>query len=330
MSTARATLPQRQPAAVPAMSRCTARPSDPPSTRDGLDDIADAIVASYAQHPALALLEHRSLPSRDAVYGIVEDLLRLLFPGFLESEAGTTDVATRAAMRVRRIARALRREIESGLRFDGTGATESVAAAAHATLALLEEIPAVRALLASDVEAAYDGDPSARNQEVIVLAYPGLQAIAVQRLAHVLYAARVPFVPRIMTEWAHSRTGIDIHPGAAIGRRFFIDHGTGVVIGETCVIGDNVKIYQGVTLGAQSFAHDESGRVIKGTKRHPDIEDDVTIYSGATILGPVRIGRGSVIGGNVWLTRSIPARTRIVVRPGQQMHVDQPVPDYQI
>jgi serine O-acetyltransferase len=299
-------------------------------TRDGLDEITDAIVASYERHAALALLEHRSLPSRDGVWYVVQDLLRILFPGFLETEERSDDVAGRTSARVRRVARTLRREIESGLRFDGATAPEAAAGAAHATLTLLDEIPRVRELLASDVEAAYDGDPAARNQEVIVLAYPGLQAIAVQRLAHVLYAARIPFVPRIMTEWAHSRTGIDIHPGAAIGRRFFIDHGTGVVIGETCAIGDNVKIYQGVTLGAQSFPHDEAGRVVKGTKRHPDIEDDVTIYSGATILGPIRIGRGSVVGGNVWLTRSIPARTRIVVRPGQQMHVDQPIPDYQI
>lgn len=318
MSTARASSGQ---------SRALRNDSD---ARDGLDEISDAIVASYERHPALALLEHRSLPSREGVWYVVQDLLRLLFPGFLETEECSTDVPGRTSSRVRRVARTLRREIESGLRFDGATAQEAAAGAAHATLTLLDEIPNVRELLASDVEAAYDGDPAARNQEVIVLAYPGLQAIAVQRLAHVLYAARIPFVPRIMTEYAHSRTGIDIHPGAAIGRRFFIDHGTGVVVGETCEIGDNVKIYQGVTLGAQSFPHDESGRVVKGTKRHPDIEDDVTIYSGATILGPIRIGRGSAIGGNVWLTRSIPARTRIVVRPGQQMHVDQPVPDYQI
>jgi serine O-acetyltransferase len=163
-----------------------------------------------------------------------------------------------------------------------------------------------------------------------VLAYPGLQAIAVQRMAHVLYGADVPIVPRVMTEYAHSRTGIDIHPGAAIGRRFFIDHGTGVVIGETCTIGDGVKIYQGVTLGARSFPRDERGRAIKGTKRHPDIEDDVTIYSGATILGPVRIGRGSVVGGNVWLTHGVPPDTRIVVRTPQQVHIDRVVDDYQI
>jgi serine O-acetyltransferase len=152
----------------------------------------------------------------------------------------------------------------------------------------------------------------------------------VYRLAHVLYEEGVPIVPRVMTEFAHSRTGIDIHPGAKIGRRFFIDHGTGVVIGETCEIGDGVKIYQGVTLGARSFPRDAHGRVIKGTKRHPDIDAAVTIYSGATILGPVRIGEGSVVGGNVWLTQSVPPETRIVVRTPQQMHLDQPVDDYQI
>jgi serine O-acetyltransferase len=188
----------------------------------------------------------------------------------------------------------------------------------------------VRNLLADDIEAAYDGDPAAHSVEEIVLAYPGLQAIAVYRLAHVLYVGDVPIVPRVMTEYAHSRTGIDIHPGARIGRRFFIDHGTGVVVGETCVIGDGVKIYQGVTLGARSFPRDERGRIIKGTKRHPDIADGVTIYSGATILGPVQIGRASVIGGNVWLTQSVPPETRIVVRTPQQMHLGQQVDDYQI
>ena len=150
------------------------------------------------------------------------------------------------------------------------------------------------------------------------------------RLAHVLYEAQIPLVPRVMTEYAHSRTGIDIHPGAKIGRKFFIDHGTGVVIGETCNIGANVKIYQGVTLGARSFEKDAEGRIIKGIKRHPDLEDAVTIYSGATILGDIRIGRGSVVGGNVWLTHKIPEDTKIVVRPPQQIHIDRDVSDYQI
>ena len=297
---------------------------------DQLEPRIAAILASYREHPGLALLEGRCLPSRETVWAVVEDLLRVLFPGFLEVASSPEEFAERTEARVRSIAQRLRVEIECGLRFEIDCAADLSARAEQATLGLLEQIPAVRGLLASDVAAAYDGDPAARSLQEIVLAYPGLQAIAVYRLAHVLYASDVPIVPRVMTEYAHSRTGIDIHPGATIGRSFFIDHGTGVVIGETCVIGNGVKIYQGVTLGAQSFPRDERGRVIKGTKRHPDIEDDVTIYSGATILGPVQIGRGAIIGGNVWVTKNVPAETRIVIRPGQQVQVDKPVHDYQI
>jgi serine O-acetyltransferase len=290
-----------------------------------------AILASYRLHQGLALLEGRCLPSRETVWAVVEDLLRILFPGFLEVAVSAEDFADRTEARVRSIAQRLRVEIECGLRFESADCSADASARAEqATLTLLDRIPAVRDLLADDVAAAYDGDPAARSVEEIVLAYPGLQAIAVYRLANVLHTSDVPIVPRVMTEYAHSRTGIDIHPGATIGRRFFIDHGTGVVIGETCVIGNGVKIYQGVTLGAQSFPRDERGRVIKGTKRHPDIEDDATIYSGATILGPVRIGRGAIIGGNVWVTADVPPGTRIVIRPGQQMQSDRPVRDYQI
>jgi serine O-acetyltransferase len=305
-------------------------PTMPTSPPDRLRDSAAAILASYRQHPGLALIEAGCLPSREAVWAVVEDLLRVLFPGFLEVSDIADDVGARTEARLRSIAQRLRVEIENGLCFGCDPAGDAHERAEVATLDLLDRIPAVRELLASDVDAAFHGDPAAHSIEEIVLAYPGLQAIAVYRLAHVLYASKVPIVPRVMTEYAHSRTGIDIHPGATIGRRFFIDHGTGVVIGETCVIGDGVKIYQGVTLGAQSFPRDERGRVIKGTKRHPDIEDGATIYSGATILGPVRIGRGAIIGGNVWVTADVAPGTRIVVRPGQQIQSERPVQDYQI
>jgi serine O-acetyltransferase len=180
-------------------------------------------------------------------------------------------------------------------------------------------LPAVRATLQTDVTAAYEGDPAAISNEEIILAYPGIEAVAVQRVAHVLYKRHVALIPRIMTEWAHNKTGIDIHPGAEIGAHFFIDHGTGVVIGETTHIGKHVKIYQGVTLGAKSFPKDENGRVVKGIKRHPNIEDDVTIYAGATILGPVTIGKGSIIGGNVWLLEGVPAGT-VVYTEGDKVH----------
>jgi serine O-acetyltransferase len=175
------------------------------------------------------------------------------------------------------------------------------------TIRILEGLPAIRDLLGDDIEAAFEGDPAAKSNEEIMLSYPSLEAMSIFRIAHHIYTCGVPILPRIMTEYAHRNTGIDIHPGATIGRRFFIDHGTGVVIGETCIIGDNVKLYQGVTLGAKSFPLDENGNPIKGVKRHPNIEDNVVIYAGATILGgDTHIGHDSVIGGNVWLTQSVP------------------------
>jgi serine O-acetyltransferase len=192
----------------------------------------------------------------------------------------------------------------------------------------LPKLPAIRSLLAEDVEAAYEGDPAARSFAEIVVSYPSIRAISVHRIAHELHRLRVPILPRMMSEYAHDRTGIDIHPGARIGRRFFIDHGTGVVIGETSEIGDGVRIYQGVTLGARSPRHGES---LRGRKRHPTIEDDVTLYAGATILGgETVIGRGSVIGGNVWLTESIPENSRVIAqsaRPQVRQRGAGPAPD---
>jgi len=186
----------------------------------------------------------------------------------------------------------------------------------ESVLRLLRRIPELRRLLWLDVQAAYDGDPAAKSHEEVMLSYPCITAIATYRVAHELYESGIPLIPRMMTEWAHSETGIDIHPGAKIGERFFIDHGTGVVIGETTTIGNDVKMYQGVTLGALSFPKGPDGKVVKGGKRHPDIEDGVTIYAEATILGgDTRIGKGSVIGGNVWLTSSVPPGTKVTVTP---------------
>jgi serine O-acetyltransferase len=305
---------------------------------DGLlEERVASILASYQRQAELAPLEGGGLPSREVIWDVTEELLRVLFPGFLEtSDLVAAELPARTMTRVRSAASRLGREIERGLRFQSGRAVSAAdcedcgAKAEAATLELLGEIPGVRAVLATDIEAAYDGDPAAQSLQEIIIAYPGLQAIAVHRLAHVLHVRGVPIVPRVMSEYAHSRTGIDIHPGARIGRRFFIDHGTGVVIGETCTIGDDVTIYQGVTLGARGFPRDAEGRIVRGTKRHPDIESGVTIYSGATILGPVRIGAGSVVGGNVWLTQSVPPKTRIVGSTPQLMHVDQPDADYQI
>ena len=198
----------------------------------------------------------------------------------------------------------------------------------------LEQLPDVRRILAGDVQAAYDGDPAVRTLDEVIFCYPGLEAVTIHRLAHLLYKLRIPLIPRMMAEWAHSRTGIDIHPGATIGDHFFIDHGTGAVIGETCEIGSRVKIYQGVTLGALSFPTDAQGELLRGAKRHPTIEDGVVIYANATILGgATRIGRDSVIGSSVWLTRSVePGTTVVLEKPRLRMRGEAPYleADYQI
>ncbi|MEI7865011.1 MAG: serine O-acetyltransferase EpsC, partial [Chthoniobacterales bacterium] len=213
-----------------------------------------------------------------------------------------------------------------------SGSGDAPAMASVAVQNLFEEMPAIRALLQTDVEAAYEGDPAARTRDEIILSYPFLEAVAIQRVAHLLYRSDIPLIPRMMTEWAHAQTGIDIHPGASIGSHFFIDHGTGVVIGETCRIGARVKLYHGVTLGARSFAKDESGRIKKGGKRHPDVEDGVTIYPNATVLGgETVIGRNSTIGGNVFLMHSVPpeslvyyeeAEVRVVAKGSKSLSAD--------
>jgi serine O-acetyltransferase len=196
---------------------------------------------------------------------------------------------------------------------DGDLALKGDDTAEEAAYEFLESLPRVRKMLAKDIQAAYDGDPAAHCIDEIILSYPAAYAITAYRVAHELHRIGVPLLPRMLTELAHSRTGIDIHPGASVGDSFFIDHGTGVVIGETTVIGDHVKLYQGVTLGAHSFPKDEKGRLIRGQKRHPTIEDNVVIYAGATILGgDTVIGAGSIIGGNVWLTESVPPGSRVV------------------
>lgn len=259
------------------------------------------------------------VPSRVRVIEALCCFMDVLFPGRMATEL-ECDASLEGFVQERfaRGYRLLRREIEMALPFRWTGAharskgepaaEEDVReAAALLTNQLVAQIPQVRELLVKDVRAAYYGDPAAHSYAEIILSYPGLQAITVHRIAHILYGLQVPVIPRMMSEWAHSATGIDIHPGARIGESFFIDHGTGVVIGETCEIGNNVKLYQGVTLGARSFPLDEHGNPIKDIKRHPTLEDDVVVYAGATILGgDTVIGRGSVIGSNVWLMESVP------------------------
>ena len=275
--------------------------------------------------PALINTEKSfNLAGQKAVYAVVDDLLGILFPGCHGAgplpERHLNDFY---GVQLRSAAARLAEQAENAFRYQCTvekceDCADCRASADKAVVFLLEQLPAIRAVLQRDIQAAYDGDPAAKSLMEIVMSYPGLQAIAVHRLAHPLYEMAVPLIPRVMSELAHSRTGIDIHPGAKIGAGFFIDHGTGVVIGETCVIGENVKIYQGVTLGALSFPKDEQGNPIKGIKRHPEVRDNATIYAGATILGGETIvGEGAVIGGNVWLTHSVPAKATVYNRQPQ-------------
>jgi serine O-acetyltransferase len=256
------------------------------------------------------------LPSREAIVDIVADLRAVLFPAhFGDSDLTEEGVAYYVGHTLDAALLALREQVQRGLRFSGGGAERR---AGEITREFAERLPAICALLAGDVKAAYEGDPAAVSPDEAIFCYPGITAIIHHRLAHALHALEVPLIPRILSEIAHSTTGIDIHPAARIGASFFIDHGTGVVIGETCVIGERVRLYQGVTLGAKRFPLDEAGRPIKGIPRHPIVEDDVVIYAGATILGRITIGRGSSIGGNVWLTRSVPPGSRVTQAQARQ------------
>jgi serine O-acetyltransferase len=258
----------------------------------------------------------RLLPSRNVVIETVEAIKSVLFPGYFgRSELKTESLRYHVGSTLDHVLHTLQDQVERGLCFvsdEGSDHyTECHTRAVEITRRFIARLPGIQRLLATDVQATYEGDPAATSPDETIFCYPGIQAITNYRLAHELYRSGVPLIPRIITEQAHSVTGIDIHPGATIGESFFIDHGTGVVIGETCIVGNNVRIYQGVTLGARSFSLDENGRPQKGIDRHPIVEDDVVIYSGATILGRIVIGKGSVIGGNVWLTRSVPPFSRI-------------------
>jgi serine O-acetyltransferase len=271
-----------------------------------------------------------TMPSKRAVYQICEELLQILYPGFHDDGAVRPPVCEElAARKFKGFARLIEGEARKAVRIlPGSRSGGKTAAALSDTGAkklvadmmnkFFKSLTGVRELLRTDIEAAYEGDPAARNREEIILAYPCIEAISIQRAAHVLHQAGAPILPRMMTEWAHSRTGIDIHPGAAIGSHFFIDHGTGVVIGETTRIGSWVKLYHGVTLGARSFAKDEAGRIVKGGKRHPDVEDRVTIYPNATILGgDTVIGADSTIGAGVFLTHSVKPNSLVVYEEKQ-------------
>lgn len=326
--------------------------------KEQLPDLTRRIVATYRDTPTIHYLGHCPLPNYESIVAICEDLKEILYPGYRRRENlhlgnvtyhvgdlvdGLHDKLTT------QIGRALRHSVSAQEAATAQGLEPPAVSAAvqHCVeeadfealgqakaVEFLERIPDVRKILATDVQAAYDGDPAVRTLDEIIFCYPGLEAVTIHRLAHLLHSLEIPLIPRMMAEWAHSRTGIDIHPGATIGGHFFIDHGTGVVIGETCEIGSHVKIYQGVTLGAVSFQTDADGHLVRGTKRHPTIEDGVVIYANATILGgATRIGHHSVIGSNVWLTRSVDPHTTVVLeKPKLRMRGEAPEPenDYQI
>jgi len=284
-----------------------------------LKKAASELVDSYAEDGIkIHHLDRQPLPSHAEIIRVLVTINELLFPGYIGAQglAGSnlrTHVEARMSWLYETLTDQISRAISHGAKI-GEACTVTDRDANDCATALLAKLPATRQLMAGDVQAAYDGDPAANCLDEIIFSYPSIYALMVYRVAHELYRMEVPLIPRIMTEHAHHRTGIDIHPGTRIGSRFFIDHGTGVVIGGTAEIGNNVKIFQGVTLGAFSFDKEEDGgNLIRNTKRHPTIEDDVVIYAGATILGgETVIGRGSVIGGNVWLTHSVPAGTRVL------------------
>ena len=276
-----------------------------------LPRIVSEILESYRTVGGINNIDGSNLPSKRAIAVICEDLLQLLFPGFHDQEPiHSKELDGAAAAWIASIANRLQTEVCKSFRLDEPECP--AAKAAKVVLRFLEGLPAIRELLRTDVEAAFEGDPATNSYDEIILAYPCLETIAIQRCAHTLYRQKVPLIPRIMTEWAHSRTGIDIHPGAHVGTHFFIDHGTGVVIGETCVIGSHVKLYHGVTLGAKSFQKDDEGRILKGGKRHPNVEDNVTIYPNSTVLGgETVIGAGSTIGGNLFLQHGVPPNSLV-------------------
>ena len=296
-----------------------------------LPELTNQIVETYQQIGSINHLGHSALPSREAIIQILFDLTEVLYPGYRRRQnlhIGNVVYHTGDLIDAifdsltEQIARAIEHESRvtqpANAATSTTPATDYLAIAEERAFAFLETLPAMRRMLAADVQAAFDGDPAAKNLDEIIFCYPGLEAITVHRIAHELYRLQVPFIPRIMSEWSHSRTGIDIHPGAQIGPSFFIDHGTGVVIGETTVIERNVRLYQGVTLGASNFPKDENGNIIRGAKRHPTIEEGVVIYANATVLGgDTIIGKKSVIGSSCAIMKSVPPNTLVTMEKAQ-------------
>jgi serine O-acetyltransferase len=287
-----------------------------------LEELAGELLESYLSDERARRISQRYLPSREAIVEILGSVLDLMYPGYFgRQDLSGENLGAHIAQMVAALVPKLEREMEHCLCYGREREAErpelgECAPKAHELAQIfLHRLPEIRDLLIRDVQAAFDGDPAALNLDEIILAYPGVLAVSVYRIAHALYDLGVPMMARIMTEWAHSKTGCDIHPGATIGAAFFIDHATGVVIGETTHIGEGVKIYQGVTLGALSLPRDASGQIIRGKKRHPTVESGSTLYANATVLGgQTVVGADSVIGGSVFLTRSVPPRSRVSLK----------------
>jgi len=299
--------------------------------KENLPVLTERIVDTYAEVGSINHLGHCPLPNYDTIIAVAEDLKEVLYPGYRRRDGlhlgnvtyHVGDLIDRLHDTLTlQIGRALCHEARKNSECDPQKKHDFETLGQTKAVAFLEQLPELRKILAMDVQAAYDGDPACKSLDEVIFCYPGLEAITIYRLAHLLHKLEIPLIPRMMTEWAHTHTGIDIHPGANIGRYFFIDHGTGVVIGETTSIGNWVKLYQGVTLGALSFPTDTEGKLVRGAKRHPTIEDHVVIYANATILGgDTLIGHGSVVGSNVWLTRSVgPGTTVTMESPKLHIH----------
>ena len=272
--------------------------------------VAKGLTENYASEELFMPKSGRRLPNRSVIIDIVRDLKSIVFPGYFSTDTSATVFPEYyVGHRLNDLYDRLKNQIEIALLYHGEEPEEAAAHADRTACGFFEQLPEIQRLLLTDVQAGFDGDPAAKSKEEIIFSYPGLFAIYVYRLAHVLYKEEIPFIPRVMSEYAHGRTGIDINPGATIGEYFFIDHGTGVVVGETTEIGNNVKLYQGVTLGALST---RKGQQLANVKRHPTIRDNVTIYSNSTVLGgETVVGENTIIGGNTFITESIPANTKV-------------------
>ncbi len=303
-----------------------------------LTHLVDAMLASYENDARAHHINRRYLPSREEIIELLKLLMQLFYPGYFGRQGLTHDnIRYQTGVILELVREKLERQLELSLRYgteselEGNPPLSSHDLAQCGTSAkelaarFLERLPELRRVLISDVQAAFEGDPAAYNLDEVILAYPSVLAVTVYRVAHEFYGMGVPLMPRIMTEWAHTQTGADIHPGADIGDSFFIDHATGAVVGETTVIGTHVKLYQGVTLGARSLPRDERGRLIRGTKRHPTVEDRVTVYANATVLGgETTLGEGAIIGGSTFVTESVPAHAQVALK-APELRVVHPV-----